>query len=299
MKISIAAALLLFLSACTTLPKPTTTPQSAIPTPKPTNTYIPTMTDTPETTPSPSTTPTSETVLLDGIPVPYETVQAAGAEACKEFVSQYLSSCLTPGAYLTYAAGIESGNNPHAFIVIGDSNSVPAVFMGQYEYCCSGDFGEIAEWFAGSFSYSSSLRINGLSVMDISLDELAQEIRKHNPSLAFIALDSNTGGSAEAWAQRYELVVLALMEDFRVLPVLWTITDMPRLNVMIRSLAEKHGLPLVEWAPIGLPYLSDDGVHFTVEGWTVRSRVGLQVLHQLRGQIMIYDELVLWSTPTQ
>jgi hypothetical protein len=255
------------------------------------------MTDTPEPTPSSTPTPESAHSGLDS--VPYAAIEAAGAVACKDFVSQYLLGCLSPSAYLTYATGIESGSDPHAFIVIGDSNSVPSVFMGQFEVCCTGDFGEIAEWFAGSFGYSHPMRQNGLSVMDINLKALSLEINKHNPSLAFVALDSNTGGSAEAWAQRYELLVLALIEDFHVLPVLWTITDMPHLNVEIRALAEKLKIPLVEWAPIGQPYLSEDGVHFTVEGWAFRGSVGLEVLHQLRAQIEIYNEQIFGSTLPQ
>jgi hypothetical protein len=62
--------------------------------------------------------------------------------------------------------------------------------------------------------------------------------------------------------------------------------------VEIRALAEKHGLPLVEWAAIGQPYLSQDGVHFTVDGWAFRGSVGLEVLQQLRQQIDLYEGLI-------
>lgn len=290
MKSIITATLLLFATACITLSEPTATQKPSIPTPQPSNTSGPTMTNTPE--PTPSSTPTPQNGNSEIMPVTLATVEAAAIQVCEDFSPKFLLGCLSPSAYLTYAAGIESGNNPHAFIVLGDSNSVPAVFMGQYEYCCAGEFGKTAEWFAGSFGYAHSLRQNGLSVMDFSLDLLSQEINQHNPSLAFIALDSNTGGSAEKWAQRYEMVVMALIEDFHVLPVIWTITDMPLLSVEIRAIAEKYGLPLVEWASIGQPYLSEDGVHFTVEGWAFRGSVGLEVLSQLLEQIDLYEGLI-------
>ncbi|MEK6255904.1 MAG: SGNH/GDSL hydrolase family protein, partial [Chloroflexota bacterium] len=106
------------------------------------------------------------------------------------------------------------------------------------------------------------------------------------------ALGSNWGGSAEEWANQYDQIILTLMNEYQILPVLWTVSDTPHLNIEIRTLAAKYQLPLVEWASIGIPYLSADGVHFTVEGWTVRSRVGLEVLSQLRNMIESYDRIV-------
>lgn len=211
---------------------------------------------------------------------------------CENFSPKYLTTCLFAVAYQIYALGLGSGNDPQAFIIIGDSNSVPAVFMGHYEKCCYGEYGDTAGWYAGSFAYSHALRQNGLSVKDVTSELLAAEIRKHNPAIAFVALGSNWGGGVDDWAERYERIVHALLEDHLVLPVLWTVTDTPHLNPTIRALAEKYNLPLVEWAAIGQPYLAADGVHFTVPGWSVRSRVGLEVLDQLRGQIEIYDETI-------
>ena len=164
--------------------------------------------------------------------------------------------------------------------------------MGHYEKCCYGEYGETADWYAGSFAYAHSLRQNGLSVIDVTDELLAAEIRTQNPAIAFVALGSNWGGRVEDWAERYEHIIVALLEDHLVLPVLWTVSDTPHLNPTIRALAEKYGLPLVEWAAIGKPYLAADGVHFTVEGWTVRSRVGIEVLDQLRVQISLYDEIL-------
>lgn len=232
-------------------------------------------------TPSPEPSPTPGYSL--------EQLESAQIHVCEEFVSAYLTSCLGLSAYQLYYQGVQSGNDAHRFLVIGDSNSVPAVFMGQYERCCADDFQVVADWYAGSFAYSHALRQNGLSVMDFTPQLLNTEITIHNPSIAFIALGSNWGGGAADWKIRYERIITSLINDHQVLPVLWTVSDTPHLNIEIRSLAEKYQIPLVEWASVGRPYLSPDGVHFTVEGWTVRSRVGLVALSQLQTLINSYE----------
>jgi len=280
---------LVLLSACAVSPTPTFVPQPVTLIPTGTNTALPTATVTPEPTATPTPVPSPTAGNSDPFPSPLATIEAARTTVCEIFEPKYLIACLSPVAYQTYTLGLGSGNDPQAFIVIGDSNSVPAVFMGHYEKCCYGEYGETADWFAGSFAYAHSLRQNGLSVIDVTDELLAAEIRKHNPAIAFVALGSNWGGGVEDWAERYERILVALLEDHLVLPVLWTVSDTPHLNPTIRALADNYGLPLVEWAAIGQPYLAADGVHFTVEGWSVRSRVGIEVLDQLRMQIASYD----------
>jgi len=295
----IVVFLLFLLSACAVSPTPTIVPQPVTVIPTGTNLALPTATGTsePTSTPTATGTPSPTAGNSDLFPLPLETIEAARTTVCQNFAPKYLISCLTPSAYKIYTLGLQSGNDPQAFIVIGDSNSVPAVFMGHYEKCCYGEYGETADWYAGSFGHAHALRQNGLSVIDVTGELLAAEIRTHNPAIAFVALGSNWGGGVEEWTERYERILVALLEDHLVLPVLWTVSDTPHLNPTIRALAEKYGLPLVEWAAIGQPFLAADGVHFTVEGWSVRSRVGLEVLDQLRVQIEGYDEIVFSHLP--
>lgn len=252
---------------------------------------IPTLTmPAPTNSPSPSATPSPKPSATPRISV--EQLQNAARQVCAQFSSSYLTDCLQPEAYHIYLQGIQAGNDAHTFIVIGDSNSVPAVFMGQYERCCASDLQAIADWFAGSFALSHAIRQNGLTVKDVSRELLAQVVAQNNPSIALLALGSNWAGELDEWVSRYEQIILILINEYKILPVLWTVTDTPHLNVEIRALATQYKLPLVEWAEIGQPYLSPDGVHFTVEGWSVRSRVGLEVLSQLRSMFTDYEKIL-------
>ena len=293
MKLFHVIFLLIVLSACAVAPTPSFNPQPITLIPAQAITALPSATSTPEPTFTLTPTPSPTVGNSDQLPIPLATIEFAQITVCQNFAPKYLVTCLSPAAYQTFVLGVQSGNNPQVFIVIGDSNSVPAVFMGHYEKCCFGEFSETADWYSGSFAYAHPLRQNGLSIKDVIDELLTAEIRNFNPAIAFVALGSNWGGGVDDWAERYEYIVQALLEDHLVLPVLWTVTDTPHLNPTIRSLAEKYSLPLVEWAAIGKPYLSTDGVHFIVPGWTFRSRVGLEVLDQLRTQIELYDEIIV------
>jgi len=216
--------------------------------------------------------------------------------------------------------GLELGRNPHAYSKIGDCESTPTWFLGDFDgkekYYSLGEYDQLAaviEQYKGSHARTSLAARSGFNAASVfsplwanrdscNSDEapLACEYRVHQPSVAFIMLGSN-----DVWhPDTFETNMRKIIEysiDQGVVPVLTTKADNQEgdhaINRTIAYLAWEYDIPLWNfWAAVqGLPDggLQEDGVHLTWAGnyfdkpanlkraWPIRNLTALQTLDSL------------------
>lgn len=207
-----------------------------------------------------------------------------------------------------YIQGLLRGNNPHAFSVIGDCQSAPAVFGGLYAQPDRYNLGEGYEYlqdtidqFAGSFDHVNITVQNGFGASTVfspiwSDPELCLEgetpieceFRLHRPSIVFINLGTNwiENGSATHEAYIRQMVEFALARG--VIPILSTKADNiegdQSINESIARVAYDYRIPLWNfWRAVqNLPDRgldpSRDGAYLSIEAWNERNFTGLQAL---------------------
>lgn len=216
-----------------------------------------------------------------------------------------------------YQRGLEMGNNPHAFSKIGDCESTPTWFLGDFdrhppryrlgEYA---NLQEAIDYFAGSFIRTSAAAgrgWNAASVLTPLWADPAQchpgetpldcELRLHRPSLAFVMLGTNDHWHRDAFEDSLRRILERLIEQ-GVVPILATkasnLEGDGSLNATIARLALDYDLPLWNfWLAVqDLPAhgLLEDGAHITWNynhfddpralraGWPVRNLTALQAL---------------------
>lgn len=206
-----------------------------------------------------------------------------------------------------YEQGLASGNDPHAFSVIGDCQSMPAVFMGMYDtdrYVLGEEYQylqETIEQFQGSFGRTGIAVKDGQSVASVltpawadpeqcNVDEtpLDCEFRIHKPSLVFINLGTNwKNGSAESY-ESYLREIVEVCLAHKVVPILSSKGDNQEgdysLNRAAAQAAYDYDVPFFNfWVSLrNLPGKGIDGAreggYLTTEAWGVRSFTGLQAL---------------------
>jgi hypothetical protein len=215
---------------------------------------------------------------------------------------------VSPHLHDVYIQGLLRGNNPHAFSVIGDCQSAPAVFGGLYAQPDRYSLGEGYEYlqetinqFTGSFDHINITVQNGFGASTVfspiwSDPDLCTEgetpieceFRLHRPSIVFINLGTNwiENGSATHEAFLRQMVEFALARG--VIPILSTKADNiegdQSINEGIARVAAEYRVPLWNfWRAVqNLPDRgldpSRDGAYLSIEAWNERNFTGLQAL---------------------
>lgn len=205
--------------------------------------------------------------------------------------------------------GIEKGNNPQAFSVVGDCQSVPYLFMGMYDgswYSTDSlqqSQRDTIEFFAGSFSRYSMTIIDGGTAAsmlvtgwanrnwcDINESPLQCELRLHRPSFVIVNIGTHwTGRNGD-----YLRSIVETILEAGALPILATKGDNLEgdhsINYQIAQIASEYDIPLWNlWRAVqdlpgyGLdPYRQGGYMYFTSSGLEVRRLTALQVLDLVR-----------------
>lgn len=171
-----------------------------------------------------------------------------------------------------YQRGLESGNNPHAFSILGDCQSEPDVFMSRYDSdpevvaALPAYLQETVAYFSGSFDRYSPTVKSGTTTGALLWGQwndneegfcqegetpLDCELRVHKPSIVFIHI----GTHWETRNYKYLSIIVQKILDHGAVPVVVTKADDrerdDRVNLDYAMLAEEFGLPLWNfWATV-------------------------------------------------
>jgi hypothetical protein len=219
---------------------------------------------------------------------------------------------ISPAMVNLYQRGLEMGNDPHRFSVIGDCQSSPTYFLSIYDegrYSLTeaqAGLEETIEWYRGSFSHLSVAVKNGMTapgalnplwaepeVCESKENPVECELRLSNPSIMIISLGTNwhPSTSQEKYIGYLIQIVEILLEN-GVVPVLSTKADNAEgdhsRNLAMARVAYDHHLPLWNfWAAAeALPNMGLDedreNVYLNHQGWDVRNQSALELLDHLR-----------------
>jgi hypothetical protein len=171
---------------------------------------------------------------------------------------------VSEGAAAIYQRGLELGNDPHAFAVLGDCQSLPETFLGVYDAdpelvaSLPTELQETVRHFSGSFSRASPTIKGGTTAAALlwfawhegqfgclpNETPLDCELRQVKPSIVFI----NIGTHYETRNIMYLRKVIDTLIAHGSLPVLATKADNreldDRLNLEMAQLALEYDLPL-------------------------------------------------------
>jgi len=180
-----------------------------------------------------------------------------------------------------YQLGQSLGNNPRAFSRMGDCDSMPFSFLGDFDEGPGAyDLGEythlsaVIEYFQGSYgrqgaaardafssanallppSFGNDLYKETVSACQSGETSLACEVRLHRPSFMLIALGTNDFGQPERFENNMRQILDYLIAN-GVVPIIGTKGDNlegdNQLNAMIGGLAYEYDIPLWNyWAAI-------------------------------------------------
>jgi hypothetical protein len=216
-----------------------------------------------------------------------------------------------------YLHGIKRGNTPRAFSKVGDCESSPSWFLGDFDkgtnYYDLGDYKNLRQvitYFQGSYARVSLAAKSGFSAAAVfaplwanpefcrtSESPLACEYRLHKPSYAIITLGTNDYLQPVAFEDQLRSIVRYSVNN-GVVPILATKADNLEkdnsINASIAKVAVEFDVPLWNyWAAVkDLPGngLQDDKVHLTwgpnqfgdsdnmKKAWPTRNLTALQVL---------------------
>jgi GDSL-like Lipase/Acylhydrolase family len=217
-----------------------------------------------------------------------------------------------------YQRGQALGNDPHAFSKVGDCESSPNWFLGDFDqgprYYRLGEYtylDTVIQQYAGSFGRTSLAAKPGFStgsMLDPDWSDpkqckrketpLACEFRVHKPSLVFIMLGTNDVYHLDVFETNLRTIIDYALEH-GVIPILSTKADNleghGRVNALVARLAHDYHLPLWNFwlaiQPLPNQGLQPDGVHITWKpnrfddpvamtyGWPVRNLTALQTLN--------------------
>jgi hypothetical protein len=206
-----------------------------------------------------------------------------------------------------YWRGIQQGNDPHAFSVVGDCQSNPQIFMGMFDSEVDPldekfrNLMDTIENFHGSFNRMSVTVRDGQSVASVLSPEWADpercdadespivcEFRLHKPSIVFINLGTNWNSGNESAHADYLREIVRFVLDHGAVPILSSKGDNQegghRINRATAEVAEEFGVPFWNfWRTLhDLPGKGIDdtrpGGYLTAEGWNRHSYSGLQAL---------------------
>lgn len=271
------------------------TPSAELPSPTYVLSVEPTET---EAAPSPSQTPTADVRLLP-----------------KDWRNWPIVPTVSAHAIALYQSGVDVGNDPQKFSVIGDCQSVPEVFLGIYEtdrYWLGDDYiylSETIDYYLGSYSHESLAVKGGMSastalsplwadqgVCDSTESPVECELRVYQPSIVFINLGTNWRADASTVPyEKYLRQIVDMVVARGTLPILMTKADNVEgdfsINLITARVAYDYDVPLLNfWAAAqslkhnGLDE-STNFIYLTPEGWDRRNFVALQTLDAVRRQL--------------
>lgn len=216
-----------------------------------------------------------------------------------------------------YQHGQELGNNPNAFSKIGDCDSTPTWFLGDFDlgprYYSLGTYDyllPVINAFQGSFGRTSIAVQRGFNTASVlttlwsdpkqcgkNETPLACEVRLQRPSFAFITLGTNDIYRQDKFEDEMRQILDYLIEQ-GVIPILATKADNLEgdhaINATIARLAYEYNLPLWNFwlavQPLPDHGLQDDDAHLTwasnhfedpfrmQAAWPWRNLTALQIL---------------------
>lgn len=204
-----------------------------------------------------------------------------------------------------YQAGINSGNDPKSFSILGDCQSHPWVFMGIYDtnpdfvLQLNSDLQEATSNFHGSFDrYSPTVKDgtteaallwslwndNRAGLCEVYESPLDCELRVHNPVIAFLHVGTH-------WEARNEYYLRQVIEKLLAngtVPIVVTKADNrefdERINENLVKMAAEYDLPLWNfWASVqDLPnhgMLYNSNMYLSSAGLEVHQQDALTVLN--------------------
>lgn len=217
-----------------------------------------------------------------------------------------------------YQTGLELGNNPNAFSVVGDCQNVTAYFLADFETPALyrlgdtyADLQETIDQFTGSFGRERAAVRGGYNVASVlsplwadptmcekGESPLDCEYRLQRPSLVLISMETWWEGQPVDAYEHYLGQVVAFWLDHGVVPILATKADNIEgdhsINAAIARVALAYDVPLWNFwlavQPLPDSGLTDDGFHLTLgrpffddsaalqSGWAMRNLTALQAL---------------------
>jgi hypothetical protein len=203
-----------------------------------------------------------------------------------------------------YKEGLENGNNPHAFSILGDCHSLPEVFLGIFDtdpnFVKSFDpsIQETVAQFQGSFDrYSPTVKIgttegallwplwndNKEKKCEPNENSVDCEIRVHKPSIVIIQV----GTHYESRNEQYMITILEKLLENGTVPIIVTKADNreldERINETLVKLAAQYDLPVWNfWASVqhldtkGLD--PEDDMYLSDAAYTIHQDDGIKVL---------------------
>jgi hypothetical protein len=197
---------------------------------------------------------------------------------------------MTNTALEIYRAGLERGNNPHAFSKIGDCQNIPSMFLSVFDQPDAYNLGEdymyleeAIHWFSGSFERESESVRSGFNAASVVSPLWADpeacesgetpldcEARTHTPSFGIISLETWWEGDPEAY-EKYVREIIEKTIDYDIVPILTTKADNlegdHRINATLAALAYEYDIPLWNFwlavQPLPNHGLIDDEFHLT------------------------------------
>jgi hypothetical protein len=260
-----------------------------------------TLTPGPSATPDPETTPLPASLGLD----------PAG------WHDWPVVSVVPENARQIYLRGQSLGNDPHAFSIFGDCQSVPTLFMGRFESnpaeyeALPPDLQETVDWFRGSFNRAAPTVRAGTTTGALlwalwhqnkftctSLESPLQcELRIHKPSFVIVQVGTHYEDRNEEYMRR----VLDQLIAAGVVPILATKADDrdpdEHVNNQYAQLAVEYDIPFWNfWAAVGgLPdrglytQSAEQGmgdIYLTYDAQAIHRLTALQILDAVRRAVM-------------
>lgn len=224
-----------------------------------------------------------------------------------------------------YLNGLALGNNPHAFMKIGDCEAIASWFLVDFDGASKnyslGNFTNLTDvilYFQGSYARTSLAAARGFNTAsalstlwaDPKLclkgeNPIQCEYRVWKPSFALVLLGTNDDSRPEKFEGRMRIIIEYLITN-GVVPVLSTKADNMEgnnaFNQTLARLATEYDIPLWNFwlaaQPLPRHGLQDDKEHLTWApndfgdpavmkyAWPVRNLTALQMLDALRKAVL-------------
>jgi len=192
---------------------------------------------------------------------------------------------------VVYQRGLEMGNDPTHFSIIGDCQNVSSYFMSAYEKPDEYSLGEeyaylqpTIDYYQGSFSrvsvavkggFNAAAVISPLrsdkNVCNANESPLDCELRLWKPSIVFVSMETWWSQKPEEEYAKYMRKVLDRIIETGAVPIIATKADNLEgdnaINATVAQLASEYDIPMWNfWAavqPLPDHGLSPDGFHLT------------------------------------
>ncbi|MBN2116657.1 MAG: SGNH/GDSL hydrolase family protein [Anaerolineales bacterium] len=220
-----------------------------------------------------------------------------------------------------YQRGLEMGNDPRRFSIIGDCQNVSSYFLAMFEKPGEFSLGDeyaylqpTIDYYQGSYSRKSLAVKGGFNAAAVQSPLRADpkscnknespldcELRTWKPSVVFVSMETWWEGKPEAYNTYMRRVIRRILETGAV-PIIATKADNLEgnhsINATIAQIAHDYDIPLWNfWAavqPLPNHGLSSDGFHLTFarnffddpvrmkSAWPWRNLTALQTLDVVR-----------------